>query len=200
MPKLTILLFFIFCTPILHAQNDILVLKKGDRTVQYFYKDSYISFQLNNKEWMKGIINKIENDSFYFTKVMVRYYTLGSDTTYEGGYHFAVTDIFSLPKKGVQIDFTDERFSITRNGGHQHWYWIKSGWLFRALGIGYATLNVVNGIIDKDFTHLGSKLGIAAGAVLVGVVLKHSYQLTHRRSKKYHLETIKVSGNNPVLQ
>jgi hypothetical protein len=183
----------------LYAQNDILVLKKGDRTVQYFYKDSYISFQLQNKEWMKGIINKIENDSFYFTKVMVRYYTLGSDTVYQGGYHFAVTDIYSLPKRGVQIDFTDEHFSITRNGGHQHWYWIKSGWLFRALGIGYASLNVANGIIDHDFTHLGSKLGIAAGAVLVGVILKHSYQLTHQRSKKYHLETIKISGSNPVL-
>ena len=81
----------------------MLVLKKGSKIIQYYYKDAYISFQLKNAEWMKGFITKIENDSFYFTKEIVRYYTMGSDTVRYTGYHFALSDVYALPKKGCRL-------------------------------------------------------------------------------------------------
>ena len=172
----------------------MLIFKKGSKTIQYFYKNSYISFQLKNQEWMKGFITKIENDSFYFTKEIVRYFTMGSDTIRYAGYHFALSDMYALPKKGVQIDYIGDRFNITTSGGHQHWYWIKSGWIFRTGAAGYAALSVANGLIKNDFTFTGSRLGIAAGVFLAGVLLKKTYKLTHRLGKKYYLETIKISG------
>lgn len=194
MVKLYLLLFFTACSSSLCAQNDVLVLKKGSKIIQYYYKDAYISFQLKNAEWMKGFITKIENDSFYFTKEIVRYYTMGSDTVRYTGYHFALSDVYALPKKGVQIDYIGDRFKITMNGGHQHWYWIKSGWIFRTGAAGYAALSVANGLIKNNFAFTGSRLGIAAGVFLAGVLLKKTYKLTHQLGKKYHFETIKISG------
>lgn len=194
MVKLYLLLFFTACCSLLCAQNDVLVLKKGSKIIQYYYKDAYISFQLKNAEWMKGFITKIENDSFYFTKEIVRYYTMGSDTVRYTGYHFALSDVYALPKKGVQIDYIGDRFKITMNGGHQHWYWIKSGWIFRTGAAGYAALSVANGLIKNNFAFTGSRLGIAAGVFLAGVLLKKTYKLTHQLGKKYHFETIKISG------
>lgn len=194
MVKLYLLLFFTACCSLLCAQNDVLVLKKGSKIIQYYYKDAYISFQLKNAEWMKGFITKIENDSFYFTKEIVRYYTMGSDTVRYTGYHFALSDVYALPKKGVQIDYIGDRFKITMNGGHQHWYWIKSGWIFRTGAAGYAALSVANGLIKNNFAFTGSRFGIAAGVFLAGVLLKKTYKLTHQLGKKYHLETIKISG------
>lgn len=179
----------------MYAQNDILVLKKGNKSLQYFYKDSHISFQLQNKDWVKGIITKIENDSFIFTKEIIRYYTMGSDTSRIAGYHYALSDVYAMPKKGVQIDYINERFQITTSGGHQHWYWIKSGWLFRVMGAGYALLSITNGIVKHNFTLTASNLGIAAGVFLGGVILKQTYKLTLRMGGKYHLEIIGTNKN-----
>lgn len=193
MIKLILAIFFSCCTSLLFAQSDVLVYKKGDKTIQYFYKDSYISFQLNNQEWMKGFITNIKNDSFYFTKEIVRYYTMGSDTTRIAGYQYALSDIYAMQKKGVQIDYIGDRFKIIMDGGHKHWYWIKSGWIFRMGAAGYAALNVANGLIKNDFAFAGSKLGIAAGVFAVGMILKKTYKLTHRLGKKYHFESMKIA-------
>jgi hypothetical protein len=194
MIKLTLIALCTFCYAVIVAQNDFLVFKKGKKSIQYFYKGSYISFQLHNKDWVKGIITKVENDSFYFTKEIIRYFFIGADTTHFSGYHYSINDIYALPKRGVQIDYMNERFNITSSGGHQHFYWIKSGWIFRAGGAGYAALNIINGLIKNDALLQGGKLGIAAGVFAGGVALKKIYKLTHRLGKKYRLETIKVAA------
>ena len=68
-------------------------------------------------------------------------------------------------------------------------------WLFfRAGAAGYVGLNVVNGLIKNNFTFTRSRLGIAAGIFLAGILLKKTYKLTHRLGKKYYLQTIKISG------
>ena len=173
----------------------MLVLKKRNKSLLYFYKDSHISFQLKNKEWIKGIITKIDNDSFYFTKEIIRYYTMGSDTIRFTGYHFAISDVYALPKKGVQIDYINERFQITMNGGHQHWYWIKSGLLFRVVGGGFALLSITNGLIKHNFTLTGRNLSIAVGVFLGGVILKKSNKLTLQLGGKYQLKNISARQN-----
>lgn len=58
----------------------------------------------------------------------------------------------------------------------------------------YAILNVVNGLIKNDFSFSCSKLGIAAGAFLLGELLLHTYKPTLRVKKKYHLQPIKISN------
>ena len=111
---------------------------------------------------------------------MVRYNLLNTDTFYYNIAGFSVSDIYAMPKRGVLIDYKDGEFGISMSGGHQHWYWIKSGWIFRVAAAGYAGLIVANSLIDSDLSISDSKtqLGIAAVVFLGGVLLKKAYKLT----------------------
>lgn len=106
-----------------------------------------------------------------------------------------------MPNQGVVIDHKDGELQIIMSAGHQHWYWIKSGWIFRVAGAGYAALNIANGLISGDFSLSENKtqLGIATGVFLFGVVLKRTYKLTFRLGKKYRLETLNFQAV-PVLR
>jgi len=110
-----------------------------------------------------------------------------NDTTYISGFHFTIADVYAMPKKGVQIDYINNCYQITMSGGHVHWYWVKSGWIFRVGAAGYAALNVVNGIIQNNFSFTGSHLGIsiennrlklinlcASAATLSDFILEHN--------------------------
>jgi len=80
------------------------------------------------------------------------------------------------------------------SAGHQHWYWIKSGWILRVGAAGYAGLNIINGAIKNDFSISESKtrLGIATAVFLGGVFLHKVYRLTFRLGRKYHVETFQL--------
>jgi len=194
MKKLTliaILLFSFFCN---YSQQAILLFKKKNITVQSFWVGSTIAFQLKDKQWQKGEITKIRNDSFFIRPVVVQYNLLNTDTFYFNDLGFSISDVYAMPKRGVLIDYKDGEYQISTSGGHQHWYWIKSGWLFRVAGAGYAGLIVANSLIDSDLSISDSKtqLGIAAGVFLFGVLLKKVYKLTLRTGRKYHLETFQL--------
>jgi len=194
MKKLTliaILLFSFFCN---YSQQAILLFKKKNITVQSFWVGSTIAFQLKDKQWQKGEITKIRNDSFFIRPVVVQYNLLNTDTFYFNDLGFSISDVYAMPKRGVLIDYKDGEYQISMSGGHQHWYWIKSGWLFRVAGAGYAGLIVANSLIDSDLSISDSKtqLGIAAGVFLFGVLLKKVYKLTLRTGRKYHLETFQL--------
>ena len=193
MNKLTLITILSLSLSVAYSQQNILVFKKRNETINRFWKGSFIAFQLKDNEWQKGEITKIQNDSFYIRPRIIHYNLMGADTAYYNAVGFSLTDVFALPKKGVLIDYINGRFQISRSGGHLHWYWIKSGWIFRVGAAGYAGLNIANGIIDNDFSLRGSKLGIAAAVFLGGVLLHKSYKPTSRIRKKYHLEVFKLS-------
>ena len=163
----------IFFTALAFAQYDFIVLKKRNKSVQYFWKDSYIAFQLKDGQWIKGIITRIEKDFFYLRIEKISHSLMGPDTVHFSGFQYAISDIYAIPKKGLQIDYMNGRFEVNRGAGHVHWYWIKSGWIFRAGAIGYAVLNVSNGLLKKDLSVSGKGFGIAAGVFSGGVVLSN---------------------------
>ena len=194
MKKLTlisILLFYFFNS---FTQQAILLFKKKNITVQSFWVGSTIAFQSQDKEWQKGEITTIRNDSFFIRPTVVQYSLLTTDTFYYNVARFSVSDVYAMPKRGVLIDYKDGEFQVSQSGGHQHWYWIKSGWLFRVAAAGYAGLIVANTLIDSDLSLSDSKTQLAvAGAVFtVGVLLKKIYKLTLRTGKRYHLETFQL--------
>jgi hypothetical protein len=193
MKKLILTAFLFICSISVSAQNYILVLKKRGLNIQYFSKDSYISFQLKNREWVKGIITKMTSDSIYLKKEVIRFSLLGSDTAHFSGFGFPIKEIFAFPKKGVQLHYINGSYQINKSAGHIHWYWIKSGWVFRVGAAGYAALNILNGLRDKPFSLSGSNLGIAAGIFSGGALLKKSYRHILPLGKKYHLETINIA-------
>ena len=194
MKKLTLCSILFIYSAFSIAQNNFLILKKKGRGIQHFQRGSHITFQLKNNEWLQGIITKIENDSFYFTKEIIIYHTMSVDTIHFSGYHFALSDVYAMPKKGVQVEYINGAYRINMSAGHIHWYWIKSGWVFRAGAAGYAALNVANGIIKNDFTFTGSRLGVAAGVYLFGMLLHQLYTFRFKLGKKYRLEEVIIDN------
>jgi hypothetical protein len=194
MKKLTLIAVLLFSFFFNYSQEAILLFKKKNITVQSFWVGSTIAFQTKDKEWQKGEITRIQNDSFTILPVVVQYNLLNTDTFYYNVQHFAVSDVYAMPKRGVLIDYKDGEYQVSMSGGHQHWYWIKSGWLFRVAGAGYAGLIVANSLIDSDLSISDSKtqLAVAAGVFLFGVLLKKIYKLTIRTGGKYHLETFQL--------
>jgi len=194
MKKLTLISAILFSFLVDYSQQAILLFKKKNITVESFWVGSTIAFQLRDKEWQKGEITGIRNDSFYIRPSLVQYNLLTTDTFYYNVAGYSVSDVYAMPKRGVLIDYKDGEFQISRTGGHQHWYWIKSGWIFRVAGAGYAGLIVANSAIDSDLSISDSKtqLGIAAGVFLFGVLLKKAYKLTLRTGKKYHMEVFQL--------
>ena len=162
--------------------------------MQSFWVGSTIAFQSQDKEWQKGEIITIRNDSFFIRPAVVQYSLLTTDTFYYNVARFSVSDVYAMPKRGVLIDYKDGEFQVSQSGGHQHWYWIKSGWLFRVAAAGYAGLIVANTIIDSDLSLSDSKtqLAVAAAVFTVGVLLKKIYKLTLRTGKRYHFETFQL--------
>lgn len=194
MNKLTLIVLLLLYSSLAYAQQNSLVFKKGVKTITRFWQGSFIAFQLKNRQWQKGELMRIQNDSFYIRPMVVRYNLLRNDTLRFRIVGFALRDVYALPKKGVLVDHKDGAFHISRSGGHVHWYWIKSGWVFRAGAAGYAALNTTNGLIKNDFSVKDGKLAIAGGTFLFGVLLKYAYKPTLRIRGKYHLAQLNLSN------
>ena len=120
---------------------------------------------------------------------------MGADTTHMPVAGFSLSDIYAFPKPGVRVGSINGRTQPFISGSHVRWYWLKSGWIFRAGGLGYAGLNLLNGISKNDFSFAENKtkLGIAAAALLTGVLLGKLYKPTFRLGEKYHLDVFNLS-------
>lgn len=194
MTKLLLAASLLLYTTIAYSQQTTIVFKKGHQTIDQFWPGTFITFQLANKQWQKGELTKIGNDSFYIRPMIVHYHLMGADTVYFKVLGFALEDVYAMPKKGYLIAYKDDRFQISGAGGHVHFYWIKSGWLFRTGAAGYAALHVANGLIKDDHSFNAGKLGIAAAIFGFGVFLKRAYKPVLRLRKKYRLEVVDFSN------
>src|SRR6185295_2954950 len=119
MKKLTLISILLFSFFVNYSQQAILLFKKKNKTLEGFWAGSIIAFQLKDKQWQKGEITKIQNDSFFIRPVVVQYNLLNTDTLYYNIAGFSVSDIYAMPKRGVLIDYKDGEFGISRTGGHQ---------------------------------------------------------------------------------
>ncbi len=185
---------FLACSfSIVHAQQDFILFKKNDKTIATFKKYSYIAFQLKDHQWYTGNIEEVKQDTFYINPFILHVTMSGIDTIHLGMMVVTLNDIYAMPKRGVQFGYHNERASITHQGGHVHWLWIKNGLLFQTAGTGYIVLNVLNGIIKNNFSFSGSQLGIAAAVLLAGEVLRYTYKSYLRLGKKYYLQSINIA-------
>ena len=171
-----------------YSQQDFFLFKKKDKTISFFKRYSFIAFQLNNRQWYTGNIEKVQNDSFYINPYILHVSMFGIDTVHYGLMKVALADVYAMPKKGVQFGYSNEKAHITNNGGHVHWKWIKDGSVLRAAGGGYIILNVINGIVKSNFS-FNAGLIIAASVLLVGEVLHLTYTPSLKLGGKYYLQS-----------
>jgi hypothetical protein len=202
MNKLTLIAVLSFSYSLAYCQQDILIFKKKNKEINRYWKGSTIAFQQRDQQWQKGEITKIQNDSFYIRPRVVRYSLMGTDTFYYNIRGFALTDVFAMPNKGILIDYINGRFQISRSGGHVHFYWIKSGWIFRVGAAGYAGLHIANGLINDNFSFSDSKTQLltAASVFLMGVLLHKNYKPYLRIGRKHHLEILELSNQSSSSQ
>lgn len=194
MIKLTLIALLTCYSFIVSAQQDFLVLKKGNKVITYFKKYSYINFQLKNHQWYTAYITKVQNDSFYVSTFVVHYSLMGPDSIHYAEFPVAIADVYAMPKKGIQFGYPTDRVTINRQAGHEYWTWIKNGGLLRVGAGGYVALNVINGFVKHNFTASGSKVGIAAAIFLGGEILHQTYKSSLKMKKKYRLESVIISS------
>jgi hypothetical protein len=174
-----------------YSQNGFIVVKKRNRPVLTFGKDSRLTFLQDNGQWITGMIDKIVKDSFYFTEEIIRYYTIGTDTLHLKGLRFALTDIYAIPSKRQQYYFYNDQVHITL--GHENFVWIRNGFIFQVAGAGYAGLNIINDLGRKEPPFAKNNitsLSISAATFLLGTMLHIKFDPYIRPGKKYTFHLI----------
>ena len=171
----------------IYAQKSFLEYKKGRKVISRFWEGSEIAFLGRGGEWEKGVIKKLKRDSIYIQPSYVRYYLMGTDTITLNTIGFSINDIWAMPKRGMLIDYKNGTFQINRAGGHVHFYWIKSGAIFRYGAAAYLAVSLINSINSENKV-TGGELAIGAGVFAFGVLLKCLYKPYFKIGRKYHLE------------
>lgn len=171
-----------------------MVFKKRHKTISYFFKDSYISFQLKDGSWMTGVIARIVKDSVYLKKEIIHNSLLGADTLHYAGYGYALSDIAAMPRRGLAFHEVNGQSQINKGAGHMHFYWVKSGWIFRAGAAGFMSLNLLNRLIDNKPAFNPTAFSTAALIFTGGFILKKAYKVTLPIGKKYTLHTFVYSA------
>lgn len=165
--------------------------KKRNKTVRFFGIDDRLTFQLDNGQWITGMVDKIERDSFEYTQEIIRYYPIGTDTLRYRGQHYALSDITAIPSKNQQYYFANDQVIITL--GREKFVWARNGFIFQVAGAGYAGLNIINDLYRKEPPFTGTKvsgLAISAAAFIFGSFLHARFDPFVRPGKKYRFELI----------
>ena len=174
-----------FCFLIVHtvsAQNDFIVLKKRYRTLENFVSGEDIYFQMKDKRWITARIKSIKDDSLYLLP-----YTLAPFIDYWGLIHMdtawlyrttiAYRDIYAMPKEKQAFGF------------------VRNGFLFQCGGAGYAALNVINTLGNKEplFDAQNSRrLGIAAAVFSLGEIFHLTYKPYAVIGRKYKIVYVEM--------
>ena len=191
MAKFVAIIALLICSKAIYAQKNILEFKKGRKVISRYWEGSEIAFLASDGEWEKGVIKKIKNDSIYIEPSFVSYYLMGTDTFTLNTVGFSIAGIYAMPKRGMLIDYKNGRFQINRAGGHVHFYWIKSGTLFRYGAAAYVVVSLINGI-NSENKITTEELAISAGVFAFGVLLKCLYKPYHKIGKKYHFKILSI--------
>lgn len=176
-----LLLICVYClaTTSSFCQEDLLVLKQRDRTIQTWIAGSVITFQYSSKQWVQGILKKVKNDSITVEQISINMvanqFGLPTVDTFKMGLmKLHVSEIYGMPKR----DYS----GIITNGSL---FMIGSG--------GYMALNLANTLIHKDplFSAANAtRLGIAGGVFLLGTILSASHKTYIVLGKKYTMQTV----------
>jgi hypothetical protein len=175
-----LLLVFIFISNTCTAQSDFILLKKGSRVLETWFSGQNIQLQLDNRQWVNAVINKIQDDSLYLrpfvTQVLANRWGMPYiDTTYYGVMNIDVKDIRALPKTGESFPY------------------IRNGLIFQIGGGGYLALNVINTLSNNEPVFGDdniSKVSIAAAVLAAGTLMSLTHKSIYVLGKKYHIEYI----------
>jgi hypothetical protein len=179
--------FYILITLILfsissNAQNDFVLLKKNDRTIQRFFKDNSIDFYTKDGNHLSGIINKFHGDTLYLAfpqtrMVMTQFGTTMNDTT---GFNY-----FNIPLRDISI-IAANRLSAATVGN-----------IILKIGVLAASIILINKIHVNGLPQNTYAVQYGAGILLnVGMLFINPFKQHHPSGfvigKKYQLVEINM--------
>lgn len=169
--------FFLF-VPAFSQQSDFLSLKKGDRTIETYFKGMPVAFIHLNGSAVNGVIENIHNDTVYIIQYDVRmsptpWGTRVRDTIGHYDLRFHYKEIAAIPKPPAAFEF------------------IRNGTLFMIGGGGYGFLHTFNGLIQKRKIY-PSTLAISGGVAALGFAMRKLRKYYYPVGKKYQLQYIKM--------
>ena len=188
-PLPLICLFFVFNDPGF-AQPQKLQCKEGRKEVKHWWVGQEFTFQSQDRSWHKGDLVRLTKDSFYLHNRVVHYSPLGMDTLNLGVAGYTFGEIYALPKYGYPINYVNGRYEVTPHEGGMHFYWFKSGYLFRLAASTYAGVWLANGIIQQDLLLKDGDLAVAAGVFALGVLMHQLYKPYVIIGRKRHFEVV----------
>ena len=163
------------------AQNDLLILKKNNRTIESFFPGSEMDFSTNMR-YYEAYVTSIEKDSVFLVQYDVRrvFTNLGVfvlDTVAQ--YHFGINyhDIISFGKNRKNFD------------------WNSSGAALFGGGVLLTTAGLITWIFAKPNTRYYARPQLVIGAAALGTVgyfLMKTGNKTRKLGKKYTLHYIKM--------
>ena len=151
------------------AQNNILLLRKNNRTVKTLFEGKYIAFETKQKNFASGIITKIGKDTIY-----IRHFEIMRSATEYGGVYFDTsfryTTAIHIKDIGAVHPFRNLRG------------YANSGFLLMIAGGGVMVLGAVNGLYRKESIGDWYK---PSGFISAGVLAGTGYLLRRASKKKF---------------
>ena len=163
-----------------HAQgSDFITLKKrNNRTIKTYFSGIHIDFISIAGNEVHGMIKKVEKDSLF-----INIYDERSNYTIWGS-SFWDTIAVSV----VKYHYKEIREIMKPP---QHFGFIRNGFIFKAGGIGYASLHTINALYLKEKIDPHTIL-MSGAAILTGIILKKIHHNTIRLGKLYYLQYIPI--------
>lgn len=167
---------------------DILLLKKGNKTIQKFFSGSTIVFYTTEGMNVFGTIECITNDSIFLYQQTIR-----RIPTPDGGIRFDTSNKYRLMYSIANIG----SFPAGKQKGKNL---VTDGTLLMVGGAGYLVVNLVNTTRQGDPPFGEENLPrvlAGAGAVAGGFLLRMLWPSRHFIGKKYQLQVLKSQQNIP---
>lgn len=159
----------------------IKVVKRNNRTLKTYFPGSTISLQTVYGNNIFGTVQAIRNDSVY-----VKEYDIRSVPN-----RWGVASVDTLGTYVVGVHYKDIDLVVMKKGGS--FGFIKNGSLMTIGGLGYVTLNLLNGKYLKESisnTKNMKTLGIALGVAGAGLLLNRLQRHNNRNGKKYRVKYV----------
>lgn len=174
----TLLFFFAAQAYVFGQGSDMVVLKRGNKTLKTYLSNMPIHFIAQGGFEVNGVIRKIDKDTLYINIYDERRsYTMWGTSFW---------DTISVNLSKYHIHDIREMIKPAQGFG-----FIKNGFIFILSGTAYGLLHSINGLYLKQPID-PLTMGLSAGSVVTGMVLRRVYRNSVTLGKKYHLDYIPV--------
>lgn len=160
-------------------KSDFISLKKKQKTINHYFKNTQITFLHTNGGYVSGIIMDIKHDSIFLKIPDIR--QMGNpwgipiwDTVAVSYAKYHYKEIAAIPKPPRSFEF------------------VRNGLLLKIAGAGYGTLHTVNGLIQKDKID-PIIVAASAGAYGLGIALKKSRRYEYSIGNKYTIQYVGIA-------